>query len=112
MHLRFAGAALVAALHVTAASSQAAPSPGHQGHPPAKPDGKPAARTEGKPAARAESRPAAKAPPSRPAGAYQSPFADYRPFTADEPLKDWRRANDEVRDAGGHAGLLKAEPKR
>jgi hypothetical protein len=104
MHLRFAGAALWAALHVTAAWPQAAPSPGHQGHHPAK--------GEGVPAARAESRPAAKAPLPRPAGAYQSPFADYRPFTADEPLKDWRRANDEVRDAGGHAGLLKAEPKR
>jgi hypothetical protein len=104
MHLRFAGAALWAALHVTAAWSQAAPSPGHQGHHPAK--------GEGTPAAKAERRPAAKAPPSRPTGAYRSPFADYRPFAADEPLKDWRRANDEVHEAGGHVGLMKAEPKR
>lgn len=50
----------------------------------------------------AESRPAAVAD-----SVYRSPFADYRRFTADEPLKDWRRANDEVRDAGGHVGLLK-----
>ena len=104
MHLRFAGAALWAALHVTAAWSQAAPSPGYQGHHPAKGADAPAANAEG--------RPAAKTPPSRPTGAYQSPFADYRPFTADEPLKDWRRANDEVREAGGHVGLMKAEPKR
>lgn len=104
MHLRFAGAALWAALHVTVAWSQAASPPGHQDHHPAKPGGKPAAE--------AGSPPAAEAPPSRPAGAYRSPFADYRPYTPDEPLKDWRRANDEVRDAGGHAGLMKAEPKR
>lgn len=104
MHLRFAGAALWAAFHVSAAWSQAAPSPGHPGHHPA--------QGAGTPAAKAERRPAAKAPPSRPHGAYQSPFADYRPFATDEPLKDWRRANDEVREAGGHVGLMKAEPKR
>jgi hypothetical protein len=104
MHLRFAGAALWAALHVTAAWSQAAPSQGHQGHHTAKGADAPAAKAEG--------RPAAKTAPSRPTGAYQSSFADYRPFTADEPLKNWRRANDEVRDAGGHVGLMKAEPKR
>jgi hypothetical protein len=104
MHLRFAGAALWAALHVTAAWPQAAPSPAHQGHHPGK--GEPA------PAAKAESRAAAKAPAPRGSSGYQSPFADYRPFTPDEPLKDWRRANDEVREAGGHAGLMKPEPKR
>lgn len=103
MNLRFAGAALGAALHVAAAWSQAAASP-HQGHHPAK--------GEGTPAAKSEKRPAAKAPPPRTTGAYRSPFADYRPFVADEPLKDWRRANEEVHEAGGHAGLLKAAPKR
>ena len=104
MHLRFASAALVAALHIAAAWSQAAPSTGHQGHHPAK--------RESTPAATAQSRPLADAPPARSTGTYRSPFAGYRPFNADEPLKDWRRANDEVREAGGHAGLVKAEPKR
>lgn len=104
MHLRFVGAALWAAFHVTASGSQAAPSPGHPGHHPDK--------GAGTPAAKAESRPAAKASPPRASGAYRSPFADYRPFATDEPLKDWRRANDEVREASGHVGLMKAEPKR
>ena len=103
MNLRFAGAALWAALHVAAAWSQAATPPGHQGHHPAKGAGTPAAKDE--------KRPAAEAPPPRTPGAYRSPFADYRPF-ADEPLKDWRRANEEVHEAGGHAGLMKAAPKR
>jgi hypothetical protein len=42
--------------------------------------------------------------------AYDSPFDGYRPFS--EPLapKDWRKANDEVREAGGHIGLMKGEP--
>ena len=40
---------------------------------------------------------------------YRSAFADYRPFKAAEPMKEWKRANDEVRDAGGHVGLMKAE---
>lgn len=43
-------------------------------------------------------------------GLYDLPFADYRPFKADEPMKDWRKANDEVREAGGHIGLMKGEP--
>jgi len=65
------------------------------------------------PAATAGARPAAKvATPAAPAGAYKPPFADYRPFRIDEPLKEWRRANDEVRDAGGHVGLLKGEAKK
>jgi hypothetical protein len=34
---------------------------------------------------------------------YRSAFADYKPF-ADEELADWRKANDEVGAAGGHAG--------
>lgn len=41
---------------------------------------------------------------------YHSPFSGYRPFKPEEPIKDWRRANDEVRDAGGHIGLMKGEP--
>ena len=34
---------------------------------------------------------------------YRSAFADYKPF-ADQELANWRRANDEVGAAGGHAG--------
>ena len=33
---------------------------------------------------------------------YRSAFADYKPF-ADQELADWRKANDEVGAAGGHA---------
>ena len=59
-----------------------------------------AAETGAKPAA---------ASPDLPNTAYRSPFADYRRFNAEEPLKSWRRANDEVRDAGGHVGLMKGK---
>jgi len=38
--------------------------------------------------------------------AYVSPFADYLRFEPDPPAKPWRAANDEVRDAGGHVGIL------
>lgn len=55
--------------------------------------------------AKAKHAPAAAAP--APDAAYRSPFADYRVFNAGEPPKNWRRANDEVRDAGGHVGLMK-----
>ena len=48
----------------------------------------------------------AAAAPARP-DAYLSPFADYRRFDADAPPKPWRQANDEVREAGGHVGILK-----
>lgn len=97
MHLHLAAAAFWAAFHVTTAWA------GQAGHHPAKATD---ARATG-----AEVRPAAKPSSSRPC-AYTSPFADYRPFTAAEPLKDWRRANEEVREAGGHVGFMKAEPKR
>ena len=43
--------------------------------------------------------PQAKAPPAE----FRSTFEGYRPF-ADQELRDWRKANDEVRQAGGHAG--------
>lgn len=63
---------------------------------------------------------AAAAPRPAPAGTpaardgthYRSSFAEYRPFSGDVALKDWAKANDEVREAGGHVGLLKAEPAR
>lgn len=49
------------------------------------------------------------APPAPPAAGptYVSPFADYRRFDAESPSKPWRLANDEVREAGGHVGIVK-----
>lgn len=44
----------------------------------------------------------AKVPPLE----YRSAFDGYRAF-ADEELADWRKANDEVGAAGGHAGRHK-----
>ena len=41
----------------------------------------------------------AKVPPVQ----YRSAFEGYRPFV-DQELSDWRKANDEVGAAGGHAG--------
>ena len=34
---------------------------------------------------------------------YRSAFDGYQPF-AEQELRNWRRANEEVRAAGGHAG--------
>ena len=42
-----------------------------------------------------------------PAG-YRSGFQGYRPFTEQE-LANWRRSNEEVGAAGGHAGLLRGQ---
>lgn len=67
--------------------------------------------SQGAAAARHDARPAEPAratPAPASAAGYRSPFLDYRAFVADEPPKDWRRANDEVREAGGHVGLMKA----
>lgn len=36
-----------------------------------------------------------------------SAFVGYRAFNPDEPLKDWRAANEEVRATGGHTGMTK-----
>ena len=49
----------------------------------------------------------AAASPDVPRTTYRSAYTDYRRFDAEGPLKGWRRANDEVRDAGGHVGLMK-----
>jgi hypothetical protein len=43
--------------------------------------------------------PATKVPPTE----YRSAFDGYRPYAEQEP-RDWRGANDEVREASGHAG--------
>lgn len=88
------GAAVVASLHGAGAVAQ------HHAQPQAG-------------AAKAAPKVEARAEPKADAGGgtlYRSPFAGYRPFTAEEPVKDWKQANDEVRDAGGHVGLLKGEP--
>lgn len=67
-----------------------------------------AARHETRPAEQAKATPASAVPALASAAGYRSPFADYRALVPDEPLEDWRRANDEVREAGGHVGLMKA----
>lgn len=58
--------------------------------------------------------PSAKEPKAAPMPAPEdvSPFAGYRRFDPDAPLKPWRAANDEVRDAGGHVGILKGAASR
>lgn len=43
--------------------------------------------------------PEVKVPPTQ----YRSAFEGYKPF-AEQDLADWRKANDDVRAAGGHAG--------
>ena len=93
MNFRLAGVGLAAALHVCFASSQTPPVSPHQGQHPEK---------------KAPEKPAPGAPQPQPSSGYRSSFADYRPFAPDEPMKDWLAANEEVREAGGHAGLMKA----
>lgn len=44
----------------------------------------------------------AKVPPTE----YRSAFQNYRPF-AEQETADWRKANEEVGAAGGHAGMAK-----
>lgn len=82
---------LVAALQASFAWTQGA-APSQAGVPPK------AAETGAKPAA---------ASPDAPHAGYRSAFTDYRRFKPEEPPKTWRRANAEVRDAGGHVGLMK-----
>lgn len=53
----------------------------------------------------ATSQPAAKPPAS--AAPHRSAFEGYRAYKADEPLEDWREANERVREAGGHVGIMK-----
>jgi hypothetical protein len=48
--------------------------------------------------------PQAKVPPVE----YRSAFEGYRPF-AEQDLRDWRKANEEVGAAGGHAGHRPAQ---
>lgn len=48
----------------------------------------------------------AKVPPT----GYRSALQDYRPF-AEQETADWRKANEEVGAAGGHAGMFKPGQK-
>lgn len=38
--------------------------------------------------------------------AFRSALEGYRPYRANEPLRDWREINDEVGRLGGHQGNL------
>lgn len=49
--------------------------------------------------------PRSKAPPVE----FRSAFEGYRPY-AEPELRDWRKSNDEVGAAGGHAGHKPAAP--
>lgn len=91
-----AGLAAAMALQAGFALAQATPPShaGHHGKAPA-PKSPPAAKQSGQAKSGA-------------AAAYDSPFLDYRPFDPQEPAKPWRAANEEVRDAGGHVGVMKA----
>lgn len=41
--------------------------------------------------------------------AYRSALDGFRPYRADEPLRDWREVNDEVGRLGGHIGHLRGQ---
>lgn len=38
---------------------------------------------------------------------HRSAFEGYRPFGAEAPASGWREANEAVREAGGHIGIMK-----
>jgi hypothetical protein len=48
--------------------------------------------------------PRSKVPPLE----YRSAFEGYRPFS-EQDIVNWRRSNDEVRAAGGHAGVMREQ---
>lgn len=43
---------------------------------------------------------------------YRSALAHYRAWGDQEPAQDWRRANDEMRRLGGHAGHLREKAQQ
>ena len=45
-----------------------------------------------------------------PAVEFRSAFEGYRPF-AEQEQRDWRKANEEVREARGHAGQKTSKPQ-
>ena len=104
MRAAVAGLAAALALQSGLALAQGAPHP-HGGRPAgAAPKDAPASMPK---AGASAAQPAAKARPGVAPG-YDSAFADYRPFDPQEPAKPWRAANEEVREAGGHIGVMKA----
>jgi hypothetical protein len=60
-------------------------------------------------AALAQSREKPSPAPALDAPTYQSVFDSYRPWR-DETRADWRKANEEMGQLGGHAGQLRASP--
>lgn len=44
-----------------------------------------------------------------PAVEFRTAFEGYRPFAEEEQQQDWRKANEEVGAAGGHAGHKPAQ---
>ena len=42
---------------------------------------------------------------------YRSALDAYRPYRADEPLRDWREVNEEIGRLGGHMGHLESRPQ-
>lgn len=43
---------------------------------------------------------------------YRSALAEYRPWRDQEPTVDWKRANDEMKRLGGHAGHLREKAQQ
>lgn len=56
--------------------------------------------------AQSAEKPAVAAPPM-----YRSAFDNYRTWRAEEAAADWRQANDEMGQLGGHAGHLRGAPQ-
>ena len=83
---------LAAGLHSAVSVAQPAPSDAHQHEPRA--------------VAKSEAPAALRTPPR---SGYESAFTDYLRFVADESLKDWRAANEEVGEAA-RGGAMKAMP--
>lgn len=95
-------AALAAALPLSFATAQGT-SHSHHGTPSASAPPAPAAQAAPVVKAEADASPAS-------GTLYRSAFEGYRPFSDEVVVKDWRKANDEARDAGGHLGLMKGQP--
>jgi hypothetical protein len=54
----------------------------------------------------------AAAPTAPDVAPYRSAFAEYRPWRGQEPAVDWKRANDEMKRLGGHAGHLREKAQQ
>ena len=83
---------LAAGLHSAVSVAQPVPSDAHHHKPSAAPKSE------------------APTPRTSPRFGYESAFTDYRRFVADEPLKDWRAANEEVAESARGGGAMKPMP--